>query len=235
MMPGRMRARRGMTLMELVIALAITGLMATAGAAAFGSIIDHRKVIQTATVSTERAASLREMIRSWIMSGTIQIQQGGGPRGMRGGGAGAGAAGGAGAASRGGSSLAAVTAAQAGGDELAFITTALNPSLLPNVRMRLYVDADNNTPEKGLAVEYQPNLQMGMVRKMLDSTIDTLRVEYLDRRTNKWFPASQAATVSPMAVRVTLLSGITKLHPILGLPMIFPIAQAVGGEGSPRP
>lgn len=227
-----MRARRGMTLMELVIALAITGLMATAGAAAFGSIIDHRKVIQTATVSTERAASLRDMIRSWIMSGTIQIQQGGGPRGMRGG---AGVAT-AGAASRGGSSLAAVTAAQAGGDELAFTTTALNPSLLPNVRMRLYVDADNNTPEKGLAIEYQPNLQMPMVRKMLDSTIDTLRVEYLDRRTNKWFPASQAATVTPTAVRVTLLSGIAKLHPILGLPMIFPITnQAVGGEGSPRP
>jgi hypothetical protein len=221
-----------MTLMELVIALAITGLMATAGAAAFGSIIDHRKVIRTATVSTERAASLRDMIRSWIMSGTIQIQQGGGPRGMRG--AGAGAAAPRGAASLGGSSLAAVTAAQAGGDELSFTTTALNPSLLPNVRIRLYVDADNNTPEKGLTIEYQPNLQMPMVRKMLDSTIDTLRVEFLDRRTNKWFPASQAATVTPMAARVTLLSGVAKLHPILGLPMIFPMAAATGGEGTPR-
>jgi type II secretory pathway pseudopilin PulG len=220
-----------MTLMELVIALVITGLMATAGAVAFGSIIDHRKVIRTATVSTERAASLRDMIRSWIVAGTIQIQQGGGPRGLRGGGAGA-AAGGA-AASRGMSSLTAVTAAQAGGDELAFTTTALNPSLLPNVRIRLYVDADNSTPEKGLTIEYQPNLQMPMVRKMLDSTIDTLRVEFLDRRTNKWFPASQAATVTPMAARVTLLSGVTTLHPILGLPMIFPIAGQAGATFSP--
>ena len=38
-----MRARRGMTLMELVIGLAITGMMAAAGAGAFESIIDHRQ------------------------------------------------------------------------------------------------------------------------------------------------------------------------------------------------
>jgi len=43
-----MRARRGMTLMELVIGLAITGMMASAGAVAFGAIIDHRRVIQRA-------------------------------------------------------------------------------------------------------------------------------------------------------------------------------------------
>ena len=35
----KMRARRGMTLMELVIGLAITGMMAAAGAAAFTSIV----------------------------------------------------------------------------------------------------------------------------------------------------------------------------------------------------
>ena len=219
-----MRARRGMTLMELVIGLAITGLMATAGAAAFGSIIDHRKVIRTATVSTERAASLRDMIQSWILAGNIQIQQGGGPRGLRGG---VGAAAVGGAASRGGNSIAAVTPAQASGDELTFSTSALNPSLLPNVRIRLYVDADNNTPEKGLSIEYQPNLQMPMVRKMLDSTIDTLHVEFLDRRTNRWFVASQAATVTPMAVRISMVSGIAKLHPILGVPMIFPMGSTV--------
>ena len=75
-------SRKGMTLMELVIGLAITGMMATAGAAAFGAIIDHRREIRTSTVSTERAAALREMLRSWIYAGTVQIQQGGGPRGL---------------------------------------------------------------------------------------------------------------------------------------------------------
>jgi prepilin-type N-terminal cleavage/methylation domain-containing protein len=213
------RARQGMTLMELVIGLAITGMMATAGAAAFGSIIDHRRVVRTASVETERAAALRDMIRGWINAGTVQIQQGGGPRGLTRGAAVARGAGGAGGAGN----MAAVSAAQASGDELTFTTSDINPSLLPNVRIRLYVDADANTPEKGLTIEYQPNLQMPLVRKMLDSTIDTLRVEFLDRRTNRWIESSQAATVTPRAVRLTLLSGIAKLPPILSLPMILPV------------
>jgi len=213
--------------MELVIGLAITGMMATAGAVAFGSIIDHRRVIQTASVTTERAAALRDMIHGWINAGTIQIQQGGGPRGLTRGVPTAGANRGAGGFG-GAMNTANVSAAQASGDELTFTTSEVNPSLLPNVRIRLYVDADANTPEKGLTIEYQPNQQMPLVRKMLDSTIDTLRVEFLDRRTNRWFAASQAATITPRAVRVTLLSGIVTLQPILGVPMIFPIGSNNG-------
>ncbi len=216
-----MRARAGMTLMELVIGLAITGMMAAAGAATFASIIDHRRIIRDASVSTERAAALREMIHSWINAGTVQIQQGGGPRGLT---RGAPAASSASSAAS-GMNTASVSAAQASGDEISFTTTALNPSLLPNVRIRLYIDADNNTPEKGLTIEYQPNAQMPLVRKMLDSTIDTLTVEFLDTRTNQWFDATQVATISPRAVRLTLHSANrTSVPAILEVPMIFPMS-----------
>ena len=214
------RHRRGMTLMELVIGLAITGMMAAAGAGAFASIIDHKRDIQTASVRTERAGALREMIKSWIYAGTIQIQRGGGPRGLTRTLTGAGAAG-----SRGLNSTAAVSAAQAAGDEIAFTTTALNPSLLANVRIRLYVDADANTPEKGLSIEYQPSAQLPLVRKMLDSTIDSLKVEYLDNRTNRWFAATEAATITPYAVRLSFHSADTAQSPLLLLPMIFPIGN----------
>jgi prepilin-type N-terminal cleavage/methylation domain-containing protein len=220
-----MRARRGMTLMELVIGLAITGMMATAGAVAFGAIIDHRRVVRTASVETERAAALRDMLRGWINAGSIQIQQGGGPRGLT---RAAGAALGRGGGGGGAMNVANVSAAQASGDELTFTTSEINPSLLPNVRIRLYVDGDANTPEKGLTIEYQPNLQMPLVRKMLDSTIDTQSVEFLDRRTNRWIGASQSATITPRAVRLTLLSSHTTLQPILELPMIFPMGAANG-------
>jgi prepilin-type N-terminal cleavage/methylation domain-containing protein len=210
------RARRGMTLMELVIGLAITGMMAAAGAGAFSAIIDHRKTIRESSVKTERGAALRETIRSWIIAGTIQIQIGGGPRGLTRGIA-------TGAPSRGASSTAAVSAAQAIGDEITFTTQAVNPSLLPSVRMRLYIDGDANTPERGLCIEYQPNAQQPLVRKMLDSTIDTLHVEYLDGMTHRWFAASQAATLSNiLAVRLWMVAD-TSAHasPLLGLPMIF--------------
>src|SRR3954463_8160242 len=78
------RVKRGMTLMELVVAIALTGMMAAAGAATFASIIDHRRVIRESTVETERAAALRELVRTWIAAGNLQIQQGGGPRGLGG-------------------------------------------------------------------------------------------------------------------------------------------------------
>jgi prepilin-type N-terminal cleavage/methylation domain-containing protein len=229
----RLRPRRGMTLMELVIGLAITGMMAAAGAGAFASLIDHRRSIREASASTERAAALREMIHSWLVAGTVQIQQGGGPRGLT-----RGIAGGAGAQSRGGNNnnnIGAVSAAQAIGDEVSVTTTALNPSLLAAVRIRLYIDGDNNTPEKGLTIEYQPNLQMPLVRKMLDSTIDTLKVEFLDTRTGRWFRSTEAATIRPRAVRLTLLGGEHgTLPPILSLPMVFTIGAANTVQGRPQ-
>lgn len=222
-----MSARRGMTLMELVIGLAITGMMAAAGAGAFSSIIAHRRIIRDASVDTERAAAFREMLETWINAGTIQIQRGGGPRGLtRGIGTAAPTTGRGGAASN----TAAVSAAAAIGDELTFTTSALNPAFTANVRIRLYIDGDDNTPERGLTMEYQPNLQQPLVRKMLDSTIDTLKVEYLDPRTDKWIRASEAATIATQtAVRVTLLAGEKHQIPaILQVPMIFMIGTQNG-------
>lgn len=222
-----MSPRRGMTLMELVIGLAITGMMAAAGAGAFSSIIAHRRIIRDASIDTERAAAFREMLETWINAGTIQIQQGGGPRGLtRGIGAASPTTGRNGAASN----TASVSAAAAIGDELTFTTSALNPAFTANVRIRLYIDGDNNTPERGLTMEYQPNLQQPLVRRMLDSTIDTLKVEYLDPRTDKWIRASEAATIAAQtAVRVTLLPGEKHQIPaILQVPMIFMIGAQNG-------
>ncbi|HET7373819.1 MAG TPA: prepilin-type N-terminal cleavage/methylation domain-containing protein [Gemmatimonadaceae bacterium] len=219
-----MSARRGMTLMELVIGLAITGMMAAAGAGAFASIVSHREIIRTASVTTERAAALRDMIHVWISAGTVQIPRGGGPRGLT---RGLGAAAPHIGAVTGAMNTAAVSAAQASGDELTFTTTAINPSLVANARIRLYIDADNNTPEHGLTMEYQANLQQPLVRRMLDSTIDTLKVEFLDSRTNRWFRSSEAATIAAAtAVRVTLLPGAGHRAPaLLELPMIFPLTE----------
>jgi len=220
-----------MTLMELVIGLAITGMMAAAGAGAFSSIIAHRRIIRDASIDTERAAAFREMLETWINAGTIQIQRGGGPRGLTRGLGTAAPTTGRGAAA---SNTAAVSAAAAIGDELTFTTSALNPALTANVRIRLYVDGDDNTPERGLTMEYQPNLQQPLVRRMLDSTIDTLKVEYLDPRTDKWIRASEAATIATQtAVRVTLLPGDKHQIPaILQVPMIFMIGAQNGRRAS---
>src|SRR5262245_26626988 len=194
----RPRARRGMTLMELVIGLAITGMMAAAGAAAFTSIVDHRGTVRKANAATERAAALREMIRLWILNGNVRVDIGGGPRGLNR----------AGQATRvtmrTGNTVVDLTPAKNSGDQVTIVTSAVNPSTMPNLSIRLYIDVDDNTPEKGLTMEYQPNPQSSLARRMLDSTITTLTLEYLDGRTQRWIESSQAATIGN--VRATRIS-----------------------------
>jgi prepilin-type N-terminal cleavage/methylation domain-containing protein len=213
------RARSGMTLMELVIGLAITGMMALVGGSAFASIIDHKQTIREASVTTERAATLRETIRSWGLSGNVRILIGGGPRGLT---RGVGATPNAG---RGGTnSFQASAQAKAIGDEITFgAVTAVNPSMQSGVTIRLYIDGDENTLEHGLTMEYQPNGNQPLQRRMLDTTIDTLHVDYLDGRTGRWIGASQAATIGELrAIRVAFVPNPSiPYSPILLEPLIF--------------
>ncbi len=206
--------------MELVIGLAITGMMALVGGSAFSSIIDHKKTIREASVTTERAATLRETIRSWGLSGNARILIGGGPRGLtRGIGAttpntGRGSA----------ASFQAAAQAKAIGDEITFSNiVAINPAMQPGVTIRLYIDGDENTPEHGLTMEFQPFGNQPLRRRMLDTTIDTLHVDYLDGRTGRWIGSSQAATIGDLrAIRLSLVPNPKiPYSPILLEPLIF--------------
>jgi type II secretory pathway pseudopilin PulG len=212
-----------MTLMELVVAIALTGLMAAAGAATFASIIDHRRVIRESTVETERAAALREMIRTWVVSSSIQIQQGGGPRGLA-------------SRARIGSSPnmtnAGVTAAAQTGDEITFTTSAMTPTPSANTRVRLFVDGDPNTDEHGLTIEYQGGNATPLRRMQLDTAIGVMTVEYLDNRTGRWYGASQAATIQPIAMRFSFAAADGDSIPrLLQLPFIFRMGDAQQARG----
>jgi len=198
-----------MTLMELMVGMVITGVMATIGAAAFGSIIDHRRIIKESTVDMERASALRDQLRLWIGSGTVLIQTGGVPN-----------IGGGRASAM--PSNATISAAAATGDEISVNTTAANPANAPSVRMRIFVDGDEGTPERGLTMEYQTSNQAPLQRLQLEPSIGGMKVEYLDQRTNRWRPSSEAATIQPIAVRVWLLPlAGGQLPAILQVPMIF--------------
>jgi type II secretory pathway pseudopilin PulG len=239
MTPVRKRARGGMTLMELTIALVITGLMVTAGGVTFRSIIDRQAALTHATAAVERAAALRDMLHSWLASGQVLITSGGVPQtGSRAGAQRGGSVSPSGSAfgpstsapsrASAGSPMGApagVTAAQAVGDELDFTTMAPNPADAPQARMRLFIDGDDDTPETGLTLEYQADTQTPLERMELEPAVDSMVVEFLDTRTNLWYPASEAATIQPRAMRLTLLSTAGSLPGILTLPMIVPMGQ----------
>lgn len=224
-----MRSTRGMMLLELVIALVITGLMAAVGYAAFGGIIDLHQRIEEASITTERAAALRETIHSWLEAGTVTVQQGGLPQGMGRGGRSVRTVSASGTAA-----VQSVTPAVVTGDVLSFTTQADNPAGAPRAIMKLFVDDDPTTPETGLTVEYQASAQSPLLRRELEPSIDSLVIEYLDSRTSRWHPAKDVATISPKAVRLYLhaYQG-TAFAPLLSMPMQLPVAS-VGGAGGAR-
>jgi prepilin-type N-terminal cleavage/methylation domain-containing protein len=235
-----MTARRGMTLIELVIALVITGLMAVMGTATLGSIIDHRRIITTGTADLERASALRDQIRTWMLAGTVQIVTGGATAGLGRRNTAIAAPSiaapptttGAASGMPGMNSMApAITAAVAGGDEITFVTTADNPAHAPSARMRLFIDADPNTPENGLTLEFQASTATPLQRIQLDPTIGVLNVQFLDQRTNQWVESTQAAAITPIAVRISMAPYDGGHVPgILQLPLIFPMGSLQVGR-----
>ncbi len=218
--------RAGMTLMELVIALAITGMMATMGAMAFRSIIDHRGDIVRATIATERGSALRETVRGWLASGNILVQSGGTPGGANARGRSAVTTLRTSSPGSSTSSVQSVTAAAASGDELDFTTTAPNPANSNEATMRLFIDGDDGTPETGLTLEYKAGTQSPLLRRQLDPSIGSMTVEYLDTRTKQWFAAAQAATITPRAMRLTFgpAPGYI-LSPLVTMPIIITMGQ----------
>jgi len=220
-----MKQRRGVTLMELIVALTVTGLMAAVGTTAFGSIIDSRRIVRESTTATERSAALRESLRQWLLPASMQLQQGRVPGGrttttVR--------ASTSSPTMRTQNGADGVTAAVTDGDELVFTTTAPNPANAPNARMRLFIDTDEATPETGLTLEYQVNLQMPLQRRQLDSTVQAMTIEYLDRTTGRWYPASEAATIRPKGMKITLQAAEgDSIPPLTGLPMLFAISSSV--------
>ena len=222
----RSGTRSGMTLIELVIAITILAMMVTSGSVAFGTIIDRQQTIRYASAEVERAASMREMLRQWILQGEPQIQQGGVPRGAR---AGAQVATVALGSRAGSASTAGVTAAASTGNELTIVTSAPNPLMTSNVRIRIFVDTDDSTPERGLTIEYQASTQTPLMRRELDSTIGDLTVEFYDQRTSRWIPSTEAATGTPIALRITMIPADGFVLPrLLTLPL-----TVVFGEVTP--
>lgn len=229
-----MRARAGMTLMELTVAIIVTAFMATIGVGTFTSIINHRRVILEATIDTERAAALREVLRTWIGSGVVAKPAGGTPVGRAG----------AATAATGSTQMTTITAAVSTGDEITFTTSALTPAGTPNVSVRLFIDGDPNTLEVGLTIEYRTAPQAPLQRKQIDpmfldangfpQPMQAMTVEFLDQATSLWYPYSQAATVrTPIAVQVSFppVDGTMPPPPLLQMPLIFAMTQSATTTG----
>jgi prepilin-type N-terminal cleavage/methylation domain-containing protein len=135
-----------MTLVELMVALVITGMALAAGYAALSTIIDRRMKTDTAMTDVARAAAVRRTIVDWLDHAQLRFTTGV-PRSL--------------------SSLG--SGLDQGDDELRFITTAPTPLHSDSTIVRIYVGtyggSANSAAVQGLLADltYSTSAMAGMV------------------------------------------------------------------------
>jgi prepilin-type N-terminal cleavage/methylation domain-containing protein len=198
-------SRRGMTLLELIVGLTITGTTMTAGYGALASILDHRSAAEAKIDAISRSAAERRMLLAWLESARLTVDQDGPPfRGLDG------------------------TYHDLPDDELTFLTTADTPVGARESVVRLYVDRDTLTPERGLTAELSTwrSLRRDLVE--IEPRAAGLELRYTTRMLGRgeWLPSWISSTVLPAGVELTLSPGQgDTLPPLLRLP----ITAAIGG------
>lgn len=216
------RRRRGTTLLELVVALAVTGVVALVGAQTFETLIDRREQVVHASEATERESARRALVREWVLNGIIDppIVMAALRRAI------------ANQAARSRTPLGVnQRLAQSVTDEFIVTTSAATPLGHRDVQVRLYIDVDPDTPERGLSAEYRAFAFAPAVRQELDADVDTLRVEWLDATTRRWRPASQVLTARVQAVRLAFgdTPGAPRLR-TLPLTFVLPVSATPTGD-----
>lgn len=193
----------GTTLVELLVALALTGAMISAGYAAFASIVEHRERADQLSSESIRATAVRRTLSSWLSGAQV-----------------------AGEAS---SMIFEGIDAENDGladDQVTFLTTARTPAGSPAI-VRIYIDRNPGTPEQGMTAEFHQ--VEGLTRKQveIDRRVAGLDVSYLFGRGSerRWLSGWVSASGLPAAARLQLLPGRPDTLPaLLQLPIIAPLA-----------
>ena len=203
--------RRALTAIELVVALAVTGLAAAIGAATLGALADNGRRLNTTSDPTERAAAVRRTIVSWLEGARVSVSS-----------SDAGAS----------ASFQVLDVSRRGRatDELLFQTTASTPLDISETLVRLYVDDDDRTPEHGLIAELSGTAVTPPLRMELDTDVAEMEVRCLTDLLGgrRWIASWLSSSLLPLGVEVTLrpVRG-RQLHPLLRLPIVV---AAEGGR-----
>lgn len=195
--------RRGMTLVELLAALAVTALAGAVGAGTLSLLADRRASLRLAGAEVMRAAAVRRTIIGWLEGahGPLSPLSGATPATFQ---------------------LLDQQRRGHSADELLFTTTAETPSGNGDATVRLYVDDDGRTPERGLVAEIEAFPGEPGTRIELDSAVAELEVRCMTELagTRQWVPSFLSLQAVPRGIEIRLRprSG-AELHPLLRLPI----------------
>lgn len=196
-MTGR---RWGFTLVEVVVGLAVGGIVVLAGFAALAAVQDRSAHAAQATTRILEAATVRTTVVHWLSAARLQS----GELGVE---------------------FEGLDAREHGleWDELTFVTQADTPVDMPVVAVRLFIDTDPTTPEQGLAAELVGRLiDEPLVMELAPDAIG-LRIRYLPALdgTVEWAESWAGMGQLPPGLEITLVEDpATPLPPLLRYPIL---------------
>ena len=197
------RRRRGFTLLELAVALAVGGIAISAGYAALAALVDQRGRIDAATRETSHAFTLRSALAAWLAGAKFE------PRGSSGAYLGIDGAHGA--------------SDGLPDDQVTFLTAARTPAGDGATIVRLYVARTVTGAPAGLAADFTRPPGAGRQTVILDSTIAGLDVRYAPGLFGRqgWTTAWLASEPLPAGVQLTLYAAPhDSLTPLLRPPIV---------------
>jgi len=208
--------RSGMTLIELVVALAITGIAIASGYQAYATISDRRSIASERADSIAHAFTVRATLRRWLSSARLTVEEDDVVfRGVD-------------------------TDRRLGRDEpasadLVFLTSARSPVSNHGTVVHLFVARDSGG---GLVADISEWRGQRSTRLQLDPRVVGLSIEFASSVNARSEPTTSwvSATILPVAVRLHFLADrSTMLPPLLRIPLVIRLdgsGRAVAGAGA---
>ena len=197
---------RGLTLVELIVAMAVSAVAMAVGYAAFSSILDNRARVADAAAEVTRSSAQRRTLISWLEGARLTNVAGPRFQGLDG------------------------VFRDLPDDELTFLTTSDTPLGRGETIVRLYVDRDEETPERGLIVQLEEWRGLKIERITVDERVIGLETRYLSDvlGARRWLPSWVSSTVLPAAVELRLEAGTPEsLPPLLAYPILVKLGGAL--------
>lgn len=200
------RPRRGMTLIELIVAMAITGMTLTVGYGALSWMAGARRRTNESTDALWRAAAVRRTIEGWLAGATLAVS----PdiaelRGLDG------------------------VRARLDDDEITFRTTAPTPLGTPETIVTLTIDHETET-SRGLVARFaEPHgARRGAIT--LEPRAVGLDARYLSGVSGaaRWSTSWISSSVLPRGIALTLTSASgDSLPAMLRLPIVVALSSGM--------
>ena len=192
-------AGTGFTLIEVLVAVAVGGIVLTAGMAALTTVQDRSEHALRATTGVMEAAAARTNLVDWLSGAVYSVRE----QGVR---------------------FEGLDAREYDleWDELTFPTRARSPLRTPVTTIRLYLDTDSETPERGLVAELVGRVGAEPVRMELVPGATGLSLRYLPYAEGpvEWAESWVGQSQLPRAVEMTLLDAPgDPLPPLLRMPI----------------